>query len=265
MMNRRALTAALALLFVSGTVWAEGEPAGEGTGSVTATKLAVQADTSVASTYVFRGVPQYATRGVASSQSTLGLGMRGVGPGDFNLSLWNATALAPSASQPSTSLEFDVTASYGGRVARKVDVSGGYIAYLYPRAPVVDGAHEAFVTAALSEGIVTPHVGIYAETVRLEGAYATAGFNHLFEFGKVSVSPDLSAGVVGYRGINAHVNDVTASTTGRLALSSSFAVFARLAESYLPKPTTYMSSGDGSVSARFVPCAALGLAIASNP
>ena len=70
------------------------------------------ADTTIASTYVFRGIPQYANASVPSSQSTVGVGVEDLGPGTLTLSLWNATALTGFRKHGGTQLELDVTASY---------------------------------------------------------------------------------------------------------------------------------------------------------
>jgi Bacterial protein of unknown function (Gcw_chp) len=223
-------------------------------------EVSSQVETLLATTYVFRGVPQYSGRSIASSQSTVSLAMKNLGPGDLALTAWNATALAPTRQQPTTSLEVDLTAAYSIVVARSLTASAGYIAYLYPRATPRDGAHEVFGQMVF-EGVVSPGVAVFAEVVRLRGAYATAFVGKKMESGPVAWTPQISIGIVGYEGIRTHVNDVTASLGAQYAVSRAFYVALRAGYSYLPKPAEFMPDGDGAASARSVPVGAVALGL----
>lgn len=222
--------------------------------------VGAQVETVLASTYVFRGVPQYSGRSVASSQSTASLTVKNVGPGDLALTAWNATALAPAAEQPTTSLEVDLTAAYSLVVTPGLTASAGYIAYLYPRATPRDGAHEVFGQLVF-DGAVSPGVAVFAEVVRLHGAYATAFVGKKIETGSLAWTPQLSIGIVGYEGIRTHVNDVTASLGAQYAVSRAFYVALRAGYSYLPKPAEFMPDGNGAASARSVPVGAVALGL----
>jgi len=223
-------------------------------------EVGAQVETLLATTYVFRGVPQYSGRSVASSQSTASLLIKHAGPGDLALTAWNATALAPAAQQPTTSLEIDLTAAYSVTVAPALTASAGYIAYLYPRATPRDGAHEVFGQLVF-DGALSPGVAVFAEVVRLKGAYATAFVGKKIETGPLTFLPQLSVGLVGYEGIRTHVNDVTASLSAQYAIRGAFYVALRVGYSYLPKPADRMPDGDGAASARSVPVAALALGV----
>lgn len=224
-------------------------------------EVGAQVETLLASTYVFRGVPQYSGRSIASSQSTASLTVKKLGPGDLALTAWNATALAPSAAQPTTSLEVDLTAAYSVVVAPSLTASAGYIAYLYPRATPRDGAHEVFGQVVF-DGVVSPGVAVFAEVVRQRGAYATAFVGKKIESGSLAWTPQISIGVVGYEGIRTHVNDVTASLGAQYAVSRAFYVALRAGYSYLPKPAEFMPDGNGAASARSVPVGAVALGLA---
>jgi hypothetical protein len=176
------------------------------------------AESGVQSTYVFRGVPMYTRTASPSSQTTLSLGVDGVGPGTFSVSLWNATALVEHTLQRGNQLELDVSAAYGFKLS-VFDLSVGYTGYLYPEATVVDQAHELNLGFAWSNEVLTPFVSFNAELVRLHGVYAAAGGFHDFVFGTVTVTPKASLAVMGYAATPTTLSDLQASVNVKWAIA----------------------------------------------
>ncbi len=228
-------------------------------------RLGYQLESGVASTYVFRGRPQYADRKDASSQSTAALTLKHAGPGELSVNMWNATALTTAHAQPGTATEIDLTASYAYTFADKVATSAGYIAYLYPNhlaAQHVDGAHELFGTAALPNAIVTPSVGVYGEVARLRGAYTTAGLSHVFAVRTLTFTPTASLGMAAYDGNPAHLNDVSAMLTSQWNFAEPAYVNLRVAYSYMGGRAADVPGQNGSLSGRSAPWVMLAFGIA---
>ena len=228
-------------------------------------RFGTQAETGVASTYVFRGRPQYASRSDASSQSTLAATAKRVGPGDFTFTAWNASALAETNAQPGTAVELDLTGAYTVNAGDHFSATGGYIAYVYPRhlaSQTVDGAHELFAGLSIPNDVVTPAAQVNVEFVRLMGAYATAGLSRTWSWDSLSLTPQASVGFAGYSGVATRMNDVSAMLTGQWTFYGPAYVNLRLAYSYLgggahDLPTT---TGD-SFAGRSVPWGMLALGL----
>ena len=227
-----------------------------------ASSIGWQAETALATTYVFRGRSQYGTRHDPSSQSTLAVTWKEAGPGALSLTVWNATALAGLQRQPGSALEIDVTPSYAWTLAKTVDVSVGYIGYFFPKAlsgTPVDGAHELFGTAALSNAFIVPSVGVYADPVRLKGIYASAGLAKKLDFEKLSVTPQASFGFADYAGAPSRLNDVTAAVQAQWSFADAAYVSLRGSVSYMGGATSQLPTHDGSAYGRTVPAAVLAL------
>lgn len=207
--------------------------------------VSYQLETSVASSYVARGIVQYADRGIASSQNTASVKLEHVGRGSLTFGLWNATALGDFDAQPGTALEFDLSATYGFN-AGPVAVTTGYTAYLFPGhvdGTPFDGGHEVFGTAAYDNKYVVPTVSVWAEFVHQQGAYVTLGGSHDFHVSKkCTLSPAVSVGAAAYRKYLGtdhvaapHLNDVTAGLSGRIELPGG--TYAALRVSYSLRTT----------------------------
>jgi hypothetical protein len=227
-------------------------------------EVGYQAESGVATSYVFRGRTQYARRTDASSQSSVAATWNHAGPGALSLTVWNATALANARAQPGTALEIDLTAAYGVTLAKRVDASAGFTSYLYPRAIAhqhVDGAYEPYLTLALPNDVVTPMIGVYPEVVRAHGAYAVVGISRKLAFRTLSVVPQASVGAAGYEGAPAHLNDVSAALVGQWAFHPNAYISARAAWSYMGGPTALLPSGDGTFAGRSVPWGMLALGV----
>ncbi len=193
-------------------------------------------ETGVATTYVFRGIPQYLEKTDPSSQTTLTLTFQDLGPGALSVGVWNATSIASYGSQPATKLELDLTAGYTMNLTDSLSAGVGYIGYFYPEADPVDGAHEIYGTLTLANDLVTPTLGVFAELVRLEGVYAILGLARTFTVGKLAIVPGVSAAVSGYEGQDFGLNDLGARVLGSWTASSGFYAGASVNYSYNAVP-----------------------------
>jgi len=216
-------------------------------------KIAIgyQVEVSVASTYVFRGIPQYNKLYDASSQNTALLRLDNVGQGSVTFAVWNATALRGYGGQPGSALELDVIGSYGGRVRGAFDLSVGYIGYLFPAhasAAPLDGAHELTGSFSYANPYLVPSVAIYGEFVRLQGAYLAIGLARDVIYKLFTFTPSLNLGLAAYRhyqGTDAvakpHVNDLTLALTGKLTFPRDFYATLRVAYSLRGTPESLMT------------------------
>ncbi len=119
-------------------------------------------ETSLATTYVARGVPQYSARDIPSSQTSLSFAIDDVLPGTLSLGVWNATALRGLDEQPGTGVQVDFTASYATPVWESLSLSVGFLSTLCPVQPVatspIDPNHEAILALAWAGEWLTPSV-----------------------------------------------------------------------------------------------------------
>ena len=191
-------------------------------------------ETGVATTYVFRGVPQYLDKTDPSSMTTLGLTLDKVGPGALSLGAWSAVALTDHGVQPGTKTEIDLTLTYSLPLGERLSAAAGYILYLYPEAPEganVDGAHELWASLSVNGLPVTPSVAVYAEIVRLKGVYAQASLTRAFDLGGgFTLSPWAGVAFVKYDAVDAGLNDFTVSVPLRWTHGSGF--YASLSGNY---------------------------------
>lgn len=199
-----------------------------------------QLETSVASTYVSRGVPQYATRTTPSSQTLSALRVDGVAGGSITLSLWTAVAIADHDDQPGTGLELDPSIAYS-RTFDRGTIGFGYTTALYPEhlpGTPVDGIHEVSINAQINTPIVSPIAAAYLEVVHQQGAYVTLGGTRDFRLDQLTVSPVATLGFAAYKKYQGaeveaapHVNDVTAAVGVRYDLPDDVYLSARLSYS----------------------------------
>ena len=216
-----------------------------------------QLETGAASTYVFRGRLQYASRRDPSSQSTIGVTSNEVGPGAVSLTGWNATALVHASGQQGTAAEVDLTAAYAWTIGRRFETQVGYTAYFYPRALAAkhaDGAHGLFTTVSVKNGFLTPFVGVYPELVRMHGAYATAGVMKTVDILRgFSLTPQASVGGAGCQGYTSHLNDVSAMLVALRTFSDGMYLSCRAAWSFMGGPRSRLPTDAVVTSSRSVP------------
>lgn len=219
-----------------------------------------QAEAGVASTYIYRGIQQYASRGTPSSQTTAAFHVDGVGPGTLAFSLWSAVALGDFGHQPGNAVELDANVTYA--VTRgAVTYTAGYLGYYFPNhlagAPP-DAAHEAIVGASYATPYVTPSVTAFVEIARQQGAYVIAAVTRDLEVAAhVTISPTLSVAGATYRhylggaqAASPHVNDVAAQLAAKVELPGGAYLTARAVYGFRGTPQTLapelMSDGFGA-------------------
>lgn len=192
-------------------------------------------ETGVATTYVFRGVPQYVEKTDPSSMTTLSVTLDKLGPGALSVGAWIAAAITDRSTQPTTKTEIDLTATYGFPIGSKLAGAVGYILYLYPDADTdmdqhVDGAHELWASVSVNDLPVTPTVAVYVEPVRLKGFYGQLSVSKIFAAGPFTISPWMCLALSKYDAVAFGVNDVTATLPVKWSHASGF--YASLSASY---------------------------------
>jgi hypothetical protein len=230
-----------------------------------------QLETSMATNYVFRGIEQYTTHDVPSSQNTAALTLDHVGSGTLSFTMWNATAMSDYSRQPGNSLELDLSTAYTLH-HDDTAVTVGYMAYLFPdhmAGTPLDGAHELSVAVSQETPYVTPFVGVYGEFVRQQGAYVTAGATHDYKSGRWTVSPTASIGAAAYRkylgtdqSASPHINDVTAACAGKVDLGEGVYALARLSYSVRLTPSDLVPEMDWGMHGRQSLFGALSIGVA---
>jgi uncharacterized protein (TIGR02001 family) len=234
MMTTTPRTLALVLLLSAATAGAEDAPPVSVEQAEGGIDLHYTVETGVATTYVFRGVPQYLEKTDPSSMTTLGLTLDKLGPGALSFGVWSAIAVTDRGAQPGTKSEIDLTLTYGLPLGDRLTAAAGYILYLYPEAPdgaKVDGAHELWASLSLAGLPVTPTLAVYAEIVRLKGVYAQASLARSFDLGGgFALSPWAGVALVKYDGVDGGLNDVTVSVPLRWTHGSGF--YASLSGNY---------------------------------
>ncbi|MFO0727564.1 MAG: TorF family putative porin [Myxococcota bacterium] len=216
--------------------------------------LGYQFEASIATTYVFRGVPQYGRLSDPSSQNTAALRLDRLGPGALTLTLWNATSVANFQQNSTTALEFDLSASYGMDLGAGFSASVGYTAYLYPEHAAnlpYDGAHEIQLGVSWANEWVTPSLLVALEVARLRGAYASLGLSRDLNAGPLVITPAFSLGIAGYNDYllsghpaDPHLNDLSASVGVKLPFSDVFYAALRFNGAYRATPESVSGSID---------------------
>ena len=218
-------------------------------GIASADDVGYQLETSVASSYVVRGIPQYATRGVPSSQSSASVHVDHVGDGTVMFGVWNAVAMEDYDTQPGTALEVDVSVAYAVR-AGALSLTTGYGANLFPshmHDTPVDGAHELSAVVSYDTPYVVPAAAAYVEFVHQQGVYLQLGASRDLPHAAWTFSPALSVGGATYRkyaggdrAATPHLNDVTAAVTVRRELDAGVYASAKLSYSLCGTPSDLM-------------------------
>jgi hypothetical protein len=194
-------------------------------------------ETGVASTYVFRGLPQYLEKTDPSSMTTVALTLDKLGPGALSVGTWIAAAITDRDAQPATKTEIDVTATYTFPIGGAIGAAAGYILYLYPDVPEggdVDGSHEFWLSASVNDLPVTPTLAFYVDPIRLEGFYAQASLTRSFPAGPVTISPWAGVALSKYSAeaftTDFGLHDFTATVPVKWSHASGF--YAQLSLSY---------------------------------
>jgi len=208
--------------------------------------VSYQLETSVASSYVSRGIPQYADRGVASSQNTASLKIDHVGPGSLSLAVWNAVALSDYETQPGTALEVDPSIAYAYRTGA-LTITTGYSVSLFPErmdGTPLDGAHELSGIVSYDNPYAVPTVAAYVEVAHQQGVYLSVGASRDLHLGRWTLSPAISAGGATYRKYLGgdkmappHLNDLTGVLVGRRDFDAGFYATTKLSYSFCGTPS----------------------------
>jgi hypothetical protein len=77
--------------------------------------VSYQVETSVASSYISRGIPQYDDRSSPSSQNTAAVQVNHVLGGAVSFGVWSAVAMNDFDAQPGTAVEIDLSVAYSYR------------------------------------------------------------------------------------------------------------------------------------------------------
>jgi hypothetical protein len=189
-------------------------------------------EAAVGTTFVARGIPQYATRTDPASLNKVMLRLENLGPGALTVGTYSETALVHPSRQKGAQLEYDPIAFYGIKAGEHFRASAGYFMHVWPGAATPSTWHEAFATVALDKLVVRPALAVYYEFIRANGAYATAGLSKTFTSGKLGLTLGAQAGVHGYDGVPFALREVTASVGGEWKFADPFYVSVRGAYSY---------------------------------
>lgn len=230
-----------------------------------------QLETSMTSSYVFRGIVQYTGHDVPSSQNTATVAIDNVGGGTLSFVAFNATAMSHYNDQPGNELELDLSTAYTihrGDTA----ITAGYTAYLFPSHTSdtpLDAAHEVSLVVAHDLPYVTPFAGAYVEFVRQQGAYVTVGVSHDYKAGRWTLSPIVSVGAAAYRkylgteqSASPHLNDVTASVAAKIDLVDGIYALARMSYAARLTPSDLVPMMNWGLDGRQSVFGALSLGIA---
>lgn len=216
--------------------------------------LGYQVETSVASTYVSRGIVQYRSRGTASSQSTVSAHHDDVFGGSIAASFWSAFALGQFDTQPGTAVQLDTSIAYI-RTLDDVKLTTGFLWSLFPQhmdgAPI-DGTYEVFVGAQLEGHAVSPFVAANIEIVRQQGVYTAFGVTRDVVLDRFTMTPTASIGFAAYRKYlgtdmtaGLHANDVTTALNVRYDLPSHAYVSGRVSFAAQLTPARYAPAVGG--------------------
>ncbi len=215
-------------------------------GLAAADDISFQLETSVASTYMLRGIPQYATRDVPSSQNSASLRVDHVGAGALTVGVWTAVAMQDYADQPGTATELDLSVGYELRT-RALALIAGYSAGLFPShldgAPI-DGQHEFSAAITYDTRYVTPAATAYVEVLRQQGVYLQLAAIRNLHHHTWTFTPAVSMGGATYRkyagGDRAaapHLNDVTAAVAARRDFDAGLYASAKISYSLIGTPS----------------------------
>lgn len=164
-------------------------------------------EVGVGTTFVARGVPQFADKNDLATMNGAVVTIDRVGPGALTVGVYHQAALnhpERTTMIGGISPQFDPIVSYGFPIGR-VRASAGYFLHYWPAWTSEqhrDGMHELQLTAAVDGLPVRPAVEVDLELVRLHGFYANASVSKAWTratpVGDVTISPSLVVGVHRY-------------------------------------------------------------------
>jgi hypothetical protein len=171
------------------------------------TRVHATVELGVATTFIARGVPQFAKKNDFATQNAALIRVDDVGPGALTVGVFHQAALnnpERTTMIGGISPQFDPIASYGFPLGR-VQASVGYFLHYWPAWSAEqhrDGMHELQLTAAIDDLPVRPAIEVDLEFVRLHGFYANASVSKSWttstSMGEITVSPSVVVGVHRY-------------------------------------------------------------------
>jgi hypothetical protein len=197
-----------------------------------------QVEAGAASTRVSKGSAKFATKTTPTTEDLAMLRVSGMGPGQLTIGSTFYAALASAAGQPTSSMEVDPQAFYGGRVG-PVHMGAGFKLTLLPRAADVDAAYEGIARFSVPNRFVTPTLEVLPELVQKRGFYSVFGLERSFKIASwLSIKPRGSLGEQGYevKSERPHFQDLTGSVQVKADITDTFYALVRPAASYLTGP-----------------------------
>jgi hypothetical protein len=155
------------------------------------------ASLTVASTYVFRGAPQYPSITTPSLQPAAWLDFSELMTGGLRFDVWSAFAMADRvrASREGAASEVDLSLSYEhGLLDGWLVLGGGFYYYIYPGEEEVDGEKELMFRIGLGNFPITPSVSVWFEVHPELGLHIEPSVTWEQEFGAFTVGMDLTLG-----------------------------------------------------------------------
>lgn len=216
----------------------------------TAREITYQLETSIASSYISRGIPQYTSRSSPSSQSSAALQIDHVHGGALSFGVWNAVAMDDFGDQPGTAVQLDLSLAYAYQTGA-LKLTTGYLTSLFPEHAddcAFDGVHEVSAIVAYETPYLVPSAAAYVEVVHQQGVYLTVGATRDLRHSDWTFSPAVSLGGATYRkyaggerSAAPHFNDVTAAVSARRDLRGGLYASAKLSYSLFGTPADLLA------------------------
>lgn len=189
-------------------------PAPDPDSSGFAERLGFGAEATFASTYMFRGEMQYRNGTTPSFQPSLWVSLDELGPGELELGLWSAIAMADwdRINARGSATEVDLSLVYRASLFRdRLLLAGGFFYYIYPQGSSIDGEKEIFAKLALGQMPVTPSVALWTEVHPGLGVHIEPRLSWEQELESASIFAALSIGASIYRDEEATLDHSTLS------------------------------------------------------
>lgn len=191
---------------------------------------------ALASTYMYRGSPQYSSTTAPSLQPRIWVDFPDLGPGTLAVELWSAFSMSGREYRHSrdTASELDFSLVYDFALIRGwLELAAGFVYYVYPHAEEVDGEKELMLRLGVGNLPVTISITAWTEVHPGLGVYLEPMVGWEEEFGDFAVGMDIALGASIFRGEQAILEHTTFTasvthTTGRLSLGLYLAYSLRL-------------------------------------
>ena len=163
----------------------------------------LKVEAGIGTTFVARGVPQFAAKTDMATVHLALLTLENLGPGSLTIGYFLEAALTNPdkvGGSGGISPQIDPIVSYAMSFGQ-LQTSIGYFLHAWPAwasSQHPDGMHELQLTAAIDGWPVRPAIEVDIEFVRLHGAYANFSLSKTFAWKDVSVTGGVLAGVHGY-------------------------------------------------------------------